>query len=221
MFRSDAEYPVAMLRTRTLIGACAIAAAAGACGSTAHSSSQGSTAPSRGGGVSSPAATSSGALSAEAQSAGQGDIPDNQVYLPFHNTAGGYSIVYPEGWSRRGSGASVTFSDKNNIVRIVVSAGGPASPAAVASELTALKRSSPSLSFSAPKTFQVKSGPAVKATYTTVSAPNPVTGRRVKLIVDRYVLSGGGRRATIDLGTPVGVDNVDAYRGMISSFRWR
>jgi hypothetical protein len=57
--------------------------------------------------------------------------------------------------------------------------------------------------------------------YTTESAPNSVTGKRVKLIVDRYELAHAGRVATVDLGTPVGVDNVDAYRMMIESFRWR
>jgi hypothetical protein len=30
-----------------------------------------------------------------------------------------------------------------------------------------------------------------------------------------------GRLAVVDLGTPKGVDNVDAYRLMIKSFRWR
>ena len=48
-----------------------------------------------------------------------------------------------------------------------------------------------------------------------------MTGKRVKLVVDRYVLGRGGRVAVVDLGTPVGVDNVDAYRMMIESFRWR
>ena len=62
----------------------------------------------------------------------------------------------------------------------------------------------------------------MKAVYTTESPPNPVTGKRVKLIVDRYVLPGpGGRVAIVDLGTPVGVDNVDAYRMMIESFSWK
>jgi hypothetical protein len=61
----------------------------------------------------------------------------------------------------------------------------------------------------------------VLARYTTESGPDPVTGRRVKLVVDRYQLGHGGRVATVDLGTPVGVDNVDAYRMMIRSFRWR
>ena len=48
-----------------------------------------------------------------------------------------------------------------------------------------------------------------------------MTGKRVKLVVDRYYLWHGGRRAVVDLGTPEGVDNVDAYRLMIESFRWR
>ncbi len=48
-----------------------------------------------------------------------------------------------------------------------------------------------------------------------------MTGKRVTLIVDRYELAAGGRVAIVDLGTPRGVDNVDAYRMMISSFRWR
>jgi len=48
-----------------------------------------------------------------------------------------------------------------------------------------------------------------------------VTGKRVTLIVDRYVLSHAGKLATVDLGTAKGVDNVDAYKMMIASFRWR
>jgi len=53
------------------------------------------------------------------------------------------------------------------------------------------------------------------------SAANPVTGKRVLLLVDRYVVPGAGRYAVADLGTPKGVDNVDAYRMMVGSFRWR
>jgi hypothetical protein len=67
----------------------------------------------------------------------------------------------------------------------------------------------------------ISGAPAFKVVYTTVSAPNAVTGKRVTLTVDRYYLWHLGRRAVVDLGTPVGVDNVDAYRLMIQSFRWR
>ena len=57
--------------------------------------------------------------------------------------------------------------------------------------------------------------------YTTESAPNPVTNKRVQLTVDRYYFAQGGKRAIVDLGSPVGVDNVDGYRLMVQSFRWK
>ncbi|MGZ4200791.1 MAG: hypothetical protein ACXVRH_01900 [Thermoleophilaceae bacterium] len=165
--------------------------------------------------------SSASALSAEQASAATGDIPDNQVFLTFENTGSGYSIKYPEGWTRQGSGGDVSFKDKNNVVHIVVGKGSPPTPASVAAELKALRASTPTLRFQPPRPARVGGAQMVKATYSTQSAPNPVTGKRVTLIVDRYVLATGGRRAVVDLGTAKGVDNVDAYRLMIQSFRWR
>src|SRR2546423_6650035 len=147
-----------------------------------------------------------GALSAEAQSVATGDIPDNQVFLTFRNRSAGYSISYPEGWSRKGASSDVTFSDKNNIVHILIGKAPAPSEASLRAELTKLRHSSPTLSFSAPTAIHGKAGLAIKATYTTRSAPNPVTGKRVLLIVDRYELARSGKRATVDLGTPKGVD---------------
>jgi hypothetical protein len=161
-----------------------------------------------------------GALSAEATSAATGDIPDNQVFLVFSDKGAGYSMKYPEGWTQSGSTNSVTFSDKNNRVRVVITPGPAPTTVSVAAGLQSLKRTSPSLTFTAPQQIQLPSGAAVKATYKTQSAPNQVTGKSVTLIVDRYEVSKGGKVATVDLGTPVGVDNVDAYRMMIQSFRW-
>ena len=59
------------------------------------------------------------------RSAATGDIPDNQVFLVFHNNDGGYSIKYPEGWTQSGSAGDVTFKDKNNLVHVLI-ARGPA-----------------------------------------------------------------------------------------------
>jgi hypothetical protein len=161
------------------------------------------------------------ALQGEAQAAATGDIPDNQVYVAFSNQRAGYSIKYPEGWAQRGSGKSVTFYDKNNLVRAVIQSGGLPSLSAVSAELQALKAKTPSLRFQRPQRVQITGRPAVKVVYTTQSAPNPVTNKRVQLTVDRYYLAQGGKRAIVDLGTPVGVDNVDGYRLMVQSFRWR
>ena len=162
--------------------------------------------------------TSPSALQAEANATAAGDIPDNQVFLTFRNAAAGYSMKYPEGWARRGEGKALTFRDKNNIVRVVVVNGTAPTTATVHGELASLKGSRVK---SGPTHMTISGAPALKVTYTTVSAPNAVTGKRVTLIVDRYYLWHGGKRAIVDLGTPVGVDNVDAYRLMIQSFRWR
>jgi hypothetical protein len=175
------------------------------------------------GGSSSSSSSSSGqsALAADARSAATGDIPDNQNFLTFSNPKGGYSIRYPEGWAQGGAGKDVTFRDKNNLVHVVVTPGNTPTVAAVRSELATLKRSSPTLQAQAPQQVTIKGKPMVKVVYTTRSAPNPVTGKRVTLLVDRYELAKNGKRATVELGTPRGVDNVDAYRMMIESFTWR
>jgi hypothetical protein len=167
---------------------------------------------------SSASSSSSGALAADAKSAATGDIPDNQNFLTFKGA--GFSIKYPEGWSQKKSAGGIDFQDKNNLVRIQVRQGQSPTAASVTAELKKLKAASPTLKAQAPKQISLKAGPAIKVTYTTTSAPNPVTGKRVVLMVDRYELAKKGRVAVIDLGTPTGVDNVDAYRMMSESFTW-
>ena len=172
-----------------------------------------------------PSTTTTGqspnALQGEAKAAATGDIPDNQVYVVFSNARGGYSIKYPEGWAQSGSGDRVTFYDKNNLVRTVIQSRGAPTLAQVSTELKALEASTPSLRFRSPQRVQISGRPAIKVIYTTESAPNPVTSKRVQLTVDRYYLAQGGKRAIVDLGSPVGVDNVDGYRLMVQSFRWK
>jgi hypothetical protein len=174
-----------------------------------------------GGSSTSASSPSQAALAADARSAATGDIPDNQNFLTFANATGGYSIRYPEGWARSGTGRDVTFRDKNNLVHIVVAAGGVPTVAGVSSELATLGRSTPTLRAKPPQQVTINGTAMVKVVYTTRSAPNPVTGKPVTLLVDRYELARNGKRATVELGTPRGVDNVDAYRLMIKSFRWR
>jgi hypothetical protein len=162
--------------------------------------------------------SSPSALQAEATSVAAGDIPDNQVFIGFQNASAGYSMKYPEGWAQQGNGASVTFRDKNNIVRVLVASGATPTAAGVRSELSHLRGAHVQ---SGPRPITIAGAQALKVVYTTESAPNAVTGKRVILAVDRYYLSHGGKETIVDLGTPQGVDNVDAYRMMIESFRWK
>jgi hypothetical protein len=163
-------------------------------------------------------ASGPGPLQGEAGSAATGDIPDNQVFLLFRNARTGYSMKYPEGWAQKGSAGAVVFEDKNNIVRVVVSPAQRPSVTKVRHELARLRGVR---LVQAPRPIALPGGQGLAAVYSTESAPNAVTGTRVMLVVDRYYLWKGGRLAVVDLGTPQGVDNVDAYRLMIESFRWR
>jgi hypothetical protein len=193
------------------------------CGSSGSSSSSPPSASggSAAGGSAQTEQGSGGALAADAKSAATGDIPDSQNFLTLPGAATKVSMLYPEGWSVQETPSSVTIRDKNNLVRILLAKGAAPTTASVRAQLAALARATPGLSAGSPQALALKSGPAIKVTYKTKSAPNPVTGKQVELVVDRYVLADGGRVATVDLGTPVGVDNVDAYKRMIGSFKWQ
>jgi hypothetical protein len=204
-------------RTAPFLLLAALLGASG-CGGGSSSSTASNSSPSAGG---TTATEGSAALAADAKSAATGDIPDSQNFLTLNNQHLRIAMIYPEGWTVQEGASGVSIKDKNNLVRIAVSNGPAPTTASVQAQLAALKRSTPALSTGSVQTISLKSGPAVKATYTTQSAPNPVTGKQVTLMVDRYVLSHGGRVAIVELGTPTGVDNVDAYRRMIQSFKWQ
>jgi hypothetical protein len=206
-------------RLLILLALCPLVAACGASKTAAPPTT--AAAPPTPASTTTTAQSSPNALQGEAKAAATGDIPDNQVYVVFRDTRAGYSIKYPEGWAQNGSGNRVTIYDKNNLVRTVVQPGGEPTLADVSAQLRALKATTPSLRFQPPQRVQISGRPAIKVVYVTESSPNPVTNKRVQLTVDRYYLARGGKRAIIDLGTPVGVDNVDGYRLMVQSFRWR
>lgn len=160
------------------------------------------------------------ASTSEAASTATGDIPDNQQFLTFKNPQAGYSISYPEGWARSGNGSNLTFQDKSNTITITVAKGSQPTTASVASEFKQEVSADPCLTPGRPQATSAGPNQVVKVTYTTEGSKSPVTGQRPKITVDRYVYFKGGRVATVDLATPVGVDNVDAYRMISESFRW-
>jgi hypothetical protein len=190
----------------------------GSSSSTSSSSSPSASAPATGAGASPEGGA---ALAADAKSAATGDIPDSQNFLTLKAPGLRVSMIYPEGWTVQEAGGGVSIRDKNNLVRIALANGPAPTTSSVQAQLAALQRSTPGLTAGTAQTITLKSGTAIKATYTTQSAPNPVTGKQVTLNVDRYELARGGRVATVELGSPVGVDNVDAYKRMIESFKWQ
>jgi hypothetical protein len=166
------------------------------------------------------AGASANSTASEAQTAAQGDIPDNQKFLRLQNPSGGYSIKYPEGWAQKGSGNNVTFMDKENSVHVATASGSTPTVSSVSAELKKEAAADPTLKPGTPQAVKLPPGPAVHVVYHVQGPPDPVTGKRPTLMVDRYVFANKGRVATVDEATPVGVDNVDAYRMIIDSFQW-
>jgi hypothetical protein len=197
----------AMVMKRTLmlaLSALVVGALVTGCGSGGSAESPQTTAPEEatagapGGkaqtetaGAGTEAGTEGAVIPSEAESLATGDIPDNQEFLTFTDKPASYSIKYPAGWARTGSGNDVTFREKGNVVHISVHPG------------------------------KARSGSGEKKTLTRKSAPDPVTGKSLPLVVDIYEYESGGKVAVLELSTPEGVDNVDAYRMISESFRWR
>jgi hypothetical protein len=147
---------------------------------------------------------------------GGGDIPDNQKFLTYQGAV--FSVMYPEGWTQSAGNDGVTFQDKDNRISMVIRSAPPPTVASVGSTLRSLPGA---VITTQPHTVTLPGGAGVAATYQTDGDLNPVTGKRPRLTVDRYELAQSGKLAILELASPVGVDNVDAYRMIAQSFRWR
>jgi hypothetical protein len=151
-----------------------------------------------------------------------GDIPDNQVFVSYHSDAGGYSLDVPEGWARNESGPNVSFVDKLDSISVDItsSASAPTTDSVTANELPQLAKQTQAFENVEVKAVDLPSGKAVRIRYRADSAPDSVTGKKVRLEIDRYELFKDGKVAAISLSAPAGSDNVDVWNQISSSFKW-
>jgi hypothetical protein len=151
---------------------------------------------------------------------GGGDIPDSAVYLTY--TAPAYHIKYVEGWGRQTHGATVTFADKDSIEQVTLQPlpHGTLSDFVRDHEVPA-RRHAGARSMRGPQALTLPAGNGWYLQYVISSAPDPVTGKVVPLLVNQYYLSGHGRLAILTLASPVTDDNVDAFHLIARSFGWR
>jgi hypothetical protein len=152
-----------------------------------------------------------------------GDIPDNLAFINYTNTAGRYRFTHPEGWAERTRASTVTFTDKLNGVQVTVGTATAAPTVATAKErdVPLLARSQAAFELRSVTAVSEPVGMGVRIVYRRNSAPDAVTGRQYRDEVERYELVSGGREVIMELFGPVGADNVDAYRTMITSLRLR
>lgn len=187
-----------------------------ACGSSSSSST-----PSA-----SSAAAGSGAVPANPNAPevnAAGDIPDNQVYVAWSPPAGGWSVKVPEGWGRTDTSEGAVFTDKYNSVdaRSVSASAAPTIDSAQATEVAAIKASTANVSDVKVSMVSRKAGPAVLISYTADSTPNQVTGKSVRVAVERYEFFRNGTEVVLTLSGPVGADNVDPWKTVTDGFAWQ
>jgi hypothetical protein len=174
--------------------------------------------------VGTPAATPTGEQApVPAEKNPPGDIPDNLAFITYTNATGRYRFTHPEGWAERTRASTVTFTDKLNGVRVTTGTATAAPTVATAKErdVPLLARTQPAFELRSVGAVTEPAGTGVRIVYRRNSAPDVVTGRQYRDEVERYELVSGGREVIMELFGPVGADNVDAYRTMITSLRLR
>ncbi|MBX5160621.1 hypothetical protein HJB81_25745 [Rhizobium sp. NZLR1] len=151
-----------------------------------------------------------------------GDIPDNQVFVVY-TAPDGFSLKVPEGWSRKLSGASVRFFDKYDEIDAALGTANAAPTVASvrAGEVPELEKTGHAVKVTAVKAVKLVAGPAVRISYQSNSAANPVTNKQIRLEHERFILFKGGKTITLDLAAPAGADNVDQWQLISNSLQWK
>jgi hypothetical protein len=159
--------------------------------------------------------------SAGADTPSPGDIPDNQAFVRLSTAT--YSLQTPEGWARTTSGRRTVLTDKYNAIQVDLGAlpKAPTVRSVTKSDVPRLRATVPG--FRAPVVTSITrpAGRVVLLRYQARSRRDPVTGRSVIDDVERYAFWKAGRLATVTLEAPHGSDNVDPWRTVTTSFRWR
>jgi hypothetical protein len=152
-----------------------------------------------------------------------GDIPDNQVFVPYTAPGGLVKIKVPEGWARSSHGGAVTFTDKLNsiTIQVVPLAQAPTKTWVRNHEVPQLAASQPMFALKSIETTTRSAGPVVLTKYERDSKPDPVTGKVIRDVVEQYDFWKGGNEAVLSLSGPVGADNVDPWQLVSDSLTWK
>ena len=192
-----------------------LALLAGACGSGGASPDGGSTPTT----ATPPSAASRNAPEVNPA----GDIPDNQVFVPYSPPGGRFTVKVPEGWGRTARAGTVSFTDKLNTIGMETRPA-PAAPTVASArqaELPAIRSASRRYEPGSVTQVRRAGGDVVLVTFKADAPADPVTGKVVHDAVERYEFWRGGTEAILTLAGPVGADNVDPWRIVSDSFRWR
>ncbi len=152
-----------------------------------------------------------------------GDIPDSQVFINYTSAQGGYNLAVPEGWARTTTNNTVMFQDKLDGLTVTISKAGklPDVQEIHKNQAARLKKTARAVIIRQIKHIKFPNMPAMLMRYESNSEPNPVTNKQVRLENNSYFYYQNGKLAKLRLWAPLGADNVDQWRLISHSFKWR
>ncbi len=120
------------------------------------------------------------------------------------------------------SGPNVSLSSKLSslAVDIASATSAPTVDSVTANELPVVGAQVEAFEKVSVESVDLPSGKAVRIRYRANSAPDAVTGKKVRLEVDRYEIYRNGKLAALSLSAAAGSDNVDVWNQISSSFTW-
>lgn len=152
-----------------------------------------------------------------------GDIPDNQVFITYASILGGYRLKVPEGWARTTQGTDVMFTQHFDGLSVALSRADslPSVQSVRHIQAQLLKKRGRAVVVKTIRAVQINDQFAVLMRYQSNSVPNPITDKQVRLENATYFFYRAGKVAALRLWAPLGADNVDQWRLISHSFRWR
>jgi len=213
--------------TLTMVGAIVAAAIlAGCSGTPAPATSSGGASPAAPASstATSPAVVAPGKPSPRATEVNpSGDIPDTQSYVVFSPAGGRYSVKTPEGWSRTSNGSTMTFSDKLNRIQVSTAPAStqPDAASVTKTDVPLVRSTVGRFTVGKVSTVVRRGGSAILLTYQGDSAPDQVTGKVVRDAFERYTFYRAGKRVDLTLSGPTKADNIDPWRIVSDSLRWK
>jgi hypothetical protein len=152
-----------------------------------------------------------------------GDIPDSQVFIDYISPKDGFSLKVPEGWARTDRADGVSFIDKLDGVVLTRSdmSQAPTVDSVKKDYVGSLEQQERAVKIDSVKAVKLPAGNAIRIVYSSNSSPNEVTNKQVRLENQRFLYFKDGKLVALELYAPLGADNVDQWKLMSESFRWR
>lgn len=152
-----------------------------------------------------------------------GDIPDSQVFVKYASSPGGYELDVPEGWARTTSGMNVNFTYKLDGLSVTITNARklPDAQSVHKNQAEQRRKTGRAVLIKRVKNIRLSNVPVVLMMYESNSEPDPVVNKQVRLENSCYFYYNNGKLAELRLWAPLGADNVDQWKLISKSFRWR